>query len=177
MGSSLIEIDDIRASGDGGVASPGRSGSDPGILVSHFPKNVHKRRSRSAGPVRSSKHFDATCGRHACETRPEFPIVIPNEIGGCLPIRSRFPQRYAQPRDRSECVSHSHGSPSATSARRGRTQKADGRRDRSPAKNHRPISLAHDCARTFSRSVHPVVFGERAAYTSELSVYSPEYPA
>src|SRR5260370_32794566 len=37
IGSSLVEVHDIRASEAGRVASPGRSRSDPGILVLHFP--------------------------------------------------------------------------------------------------------------------------------------------
>ena len=36
MRSSLIEIQDIGASGSGGDASHGRSGNDPNILASHF---------------------------------------------------------------------------------------------------------------------------------------------
>jgi hypothetical protein len=46
----------------------------------------------------------------------------------------------------------------------------DGRRDPSPANNHRPTSLPHDCAETSSRSVHLLVVGEPAASTSGWSV-------
>ena len=40
MGSGLIEVESIRASGGGGVASHGRSDSDPGMLASRFPESV-----------------------------------------------------------------------------------------------------------------------------------------
>lgn len=33
---------------------------------------------RLRSSVRRSKHLDATCGRHSCEIRAEFPVVIPN---------------------------------------------------------------------------------------------------
>jgi hypothetical protein len=34
--------------------------------------------------IRRSKHFDATGCCHTCKTRPEFAIVIPNQIPGSL---------------------------------------------------------------------------------------------
>ena len=38
-----------------------------------------------------------TGGCHACKTRPEFAIIIPNEIVRSLPVRSRFPQLLCYP--------------------------------------------------------------------------------
>jgi hypothetical protein len=37
---------------------------------------------------RSSKGLDAAGCRHSCKIRTEFPIVIPNQICGCVSIRS-----------------------------------------------------------------------------------------
>jgi hypothetical protein len=47
--------------------------------------------------IRCSKHLDVTRCRYACETRPEFAIIIPNEIFWRLPIRSRLPQLLCHP--------------------------------------------------------------------------------
>ena len=49
------------------------------------------------GSIRRSKYLDATRCCDACETRPEFAIIIPNEICGRLPIRSRLPQLLRNP--------------------------------------------------------------------------------
>src|SRR5258708_18862677 len=47
--------------------------------------------------IRSSQHLDATGGCHACKTRPEFAIIIPNEIFRSLSVWSRFPQLLRYP--------------------------------------------------------------------------------
>ncbi len=57
-----------------------------------------------------SKHLDPTGGGHSRKTWPKFLVIIPDEICGCLPIGSRFSQRYAPPRDRWESALHLHGS-------------------------------------------------------------------
>ena len=97
----MIEVDDI------GFEKPSElllmqdeEGSDPDILASRFPENVHRQHWPGAGSIRRSQHIDATCGRHACEIRTEFPVIIPNQVFGCLSIRSRLPQRYAPPKYR-----------------------------------------------------------------------------
>ena len=46
---------------------------------------------------RRSKHFDATGCCHTCKTRPEFAIVISNQIPGSFPIRSRLSQLLGHP--------------------------------------------------------------------------------
>jgi hypothetical protein len=46
MGAGLVEIENILASGGDGVASHARPRSDPDILVSHSPENVHRPHSR-----------------------------------------------------------------------------------------------------------------------------------
>jgi hypothetical protein len=60
--------------------------------------------------LRRSKHLDATRCCYACDTRPEFAIIIPNEICWRLPIRSRLPQlvRYPEIRRRSRHVHMQH---------------------------------------------------------------------
>ena len=47
--------------------------------------------------VRRSKHFDATHSCHARKMRSEFPVVIPHQIFGRLPIRSCLPQLLRHP--------------------------------------------------------------------------------
>ena len=47
--------------------------------------------------IRRSKHFDATGCCHTCKTRPAFAIVIPNQIPGSFPIRSRLSQLLGHP--------------------------------------------------------------------------------
>ena len=41
---------------------------------------------------------DATGSRHTSEARPKFGIVIPNQVLGRVPIRSRFSQLLRDPR-------------------------------------------------------------------------------
>src|SRR6266567_480354 len=60
--------------------------------------------------IRRFQYLDATRFRHTSKARPEFAIVIPNEILWCLPIRSRLSQRYARPKNRSASGSRPRGS-------------------------------------------------------------------
>jgi hypothetical protein len=48
-------------------------------------------------PVRCAQHFDATGSCHACEIQPEFSVVIPDQVFGCLSIRSCFSQLLRHP--------------------------------------------------------------------------------
>jgi hypothetical protein len=48
-------------------------------------------------PIRRSKDLNATCGRHSCKIRAKFPVIIPNQIFWCLPVRSRFSQLLRYP--------------------------------------------------------------------------------
>jgi len=59
--------------------------------------------------VRRSKHFDTTCCCHARKIRPEFAIIILNQIFWSVSIWSRLPQGYARPKHRSGLGSHSRG--------------------------------------------------------------------
>ena len=36
--------------------------------------------------IRGSKHLDATGYCYSCKMLPEFPIIIANQVFGCLPI-------------------------------------------------------------------------------------------
>ena len=47
--------------------------------------------------VGRAKHFEATCCCHLCKIRAEFPVIISNQIFGCLSIRSRLPQLLGDP--------------------------------------------------------------------------------
>jgi hypothetical protein len=100
MGSGLIEVDDI------GFEKPSELllMQDEEVIQTFSPhssgENVHRQHWPGARSIRSSQHIDATCGRHACEIQTEFPVNIPNQVFGCLSIRSRLPQRYVLPKDR-----------------------------------------------------------------------------
>jgi hypothetical protein len=99
MGSGLIEVDDI------GFEKPSELllMQDEEVIETYSPHASQKTFTDSIGlrgSIRRSQHIDATCGRHACEIRTEFPVIIPNQVFGCLSIRSRLPQRYAPPKDR-----------------------------------------------------------------------------
>ncbi len=63
----------------------------------HAPKKAFTDGIRSRSPVRRSKHFDATRGRHARKTLPEFAVIIPNQISWFFSIRSRFSQLLRNP--------------------------------------------------------------------------------
>ena len=52
---------------------------------------------RSRRPVRRSKDFDATRCCHSCEIRPEFAVIISNQIARPFSIRSRFAQLLCDP--------------------------------------------------------------------------------
>ena len=47
--------------------------------------------------VGCAKHFDATCGRHTRKIRPEFAVIIPQQIAWGLPIWSCFSQLLRDP--------------------------------------------------------------------------------
>ena len=49
------------------------------------------------GLIRGSKHLDATGFRYSCKMLPEFPIIIPNQVCGYLPIWRCLPQLLRNP--------------------------------------------------------------------------------
>ena len=63
----------------------------------HTPKKAFTDGIRSRSPVRRSKHFDAARGSHARKTRPEFAVIIPNQISWFFAIWSRFSQLLRNP--------------------------------------------------------------------------------
>lgn len=108
MGSSLIEVHNIRLEETVELLLM----DDQEVIQTFSPEAPQKAFADGIclwSSIRRSQHLDATGGCHACKTRPEFAIIIPNEIVRSLAVRSRFPQRYALPRDLSEIVSHSRG--------------------------------------------------------------------
>ncbi len=94
-------------------------------------ENVHRQHWPGARSIRRSQHIDATCGRHTCEMRTEFPVMIPNQVCGCLSIRSRLPQLLCYPKI-GRGTGHIHmDPPSATSARVLMKKAKSGRKKRS----------------------------------------------
>ena len=177
MRSGLIVVYNIGASGGVGVASPATSANDPDILVSRLRGSVRKRHSRGARSIRRSKHFDATCERHSCNMLSELAISISHEILWCLSIWSCFPQLLRDPGiSGSACHIHMDHLP-RRAVRRGRRQRAGGRRDRSPAGNHRPHPrhlchmIAQECfsrlsTRSFSGSLFHLPLNSSFTYTN-----------
>src|SRR5712692_7960911 len=64
---------------------------------SHAPQKAFADGIRLRSPVRRPKHFDATGCCHSGKTRPEFAVIIPNEVFWPFPIRSRLPQLLRDP--------------------------------------------------------------------------------
>ena len=121
-------------------------------------------------PVRCAQHFDATGSCHACEIQPEFSVVIPDQVFGCLSIRSCFSQLLRHPEirgrarhihmdDLSRLQFNDEESKERTEEEVSHLQKITG-----PPP---PTPLPQECAGTFSSSVHELVLDERASYTSE----------
>ena len=180
MRSSLIEIQDIGPEEAGELLLM----EDQKVIEAFSPhasgESARRRHWPGACTIWRSKHLDAARCCYPRNIRTAFVIIIPNQILWCLSIGSRLPQRYAPPRDPSEIASHLRGSAFRDASSMKKKAKS-GRKKRSITckriTSPHPTPLPHDCARTFSRSVHPDVFGERASYTSGWFVCSPEYPA
>ena len=66
-------------------------------FASHTSKKAFTDSMRLWRPVRRSKDFDATCCGHLCKMLPEFAIIIPDQVGWGLPIRSGLPQLLRHP--------------------------------------------------------------------------------
>ena len=96
MGSGLIKVDDIALE----KAVELLLMQDQEVIQAFSPHASQKAFTDSIRlwrSIRRSKHFDATCCCHSCKTRPEFAIIIPNQICWRLPIRSRLPQLLRDP--------------------------------------------------------------------------------
>ncbi len=96
VGPSLIEIQDIGL--EEAVELPLME--DQEMIQTFSPHTSQKTFTNGiclGSSVRRSKHFDATGGCHACKMQSEFPVVIPNQLFGRLPIRSCLPQLLRYP--------------------------------------------------------------------------------
>jgi hypothetical protein len=69
-------------------------------FLSDAPQEALTDRIGSGRMNRRFQDLDAAGCGHTSEARPKFGIVIPNQVLGRVPIRSRFSQRYARPRRR-----------------------------------------------------------------------------
>ena len=110
-------------------------------------------------PVRRLKHFDTTCCCHSCKMLPEFAIIIPDQIFWGLSIRSGLPQLLRDPGIGGRaCHIDMDDLPRLQfDDEEGKERTEEEIRDLQ--ENHRPRSLPHDCAGTFSSSVHGLVVG------------------
>src|SRR5260221_14693926 len=96
MGSGLIEIDNIL------VEKPGELllMEDQEMIQAFSPHASQKAFADSIclrRPVRRSKNLDSTCCRYARKTRPEFAIIIPNQVYLSFSKRSCFPHLLRDP--------------------------------------------------------------------------------
>jgi hypothetical protein len=178
MGSGLIEVHRI------GFEKPAEVLliQDEEVIQtfsSHAPQKAFTYGICLWSPIRRSKHFDATCCCYSCKTRPKFAIIIPNEIFGCLPIRSRFPQLLRYP-----LISRRARHIYMDDFPRFQFNDEEGKQLTEEEVCHLqeitgpppPTPLPHDCGEMSSNSGYELVLDE-SAYTSESCVYSPEYPA
>jgi len=96
MGAGLIEVDNIPFEKPGELFL-----MENQEMIQAFSPHASQKAFANAiclgSSVWRSKYFDTTGGRHACEIRTEFPVVIPKQISWCLSIRSRFPQLLRDP--------------------------------------------------------------------------------
>jgi hypothetical protein len=83
-------------------------------FLSDAPQEALADRISSWGMIRYFQNLNGTGCRHTSKARPEFAIVITNQISGREPIGSRFSQRYAPPRHQLGSVSRLRGSPCET---------------------------------------------------------------
>ena len=64
---------------------------------SHAPQKTLTDCIGLRGSIRRSKHLDATGGCHSGKIRPEFLVIIPDEVCRRLSIRSRLSQLLCDP--------------------------------------------------------------------------------
>ena len=128
------------------------------------------------GLIRGSKHLDATGYRYSCKMLPEFPIIIPNQVFGCLPIWRCLPQLLRDPRiGGGSCHIHVHDFPRfQLDDEKGKQRMEEEIGDLQEITG--PHQGSHDCGERSSKSVHERILDGSASYTSEWSVYSGESP-
>ena len=94
--SSLIEIDQIRLEKTMELLLMENQEMIQAFSL-HASQKAFTNGIRSRRPVRRSKDFDATRCCHSCEIRPEFAVIISNQISRPFSIRSRFAQLLCDP--------------------------------------------------------------------------------
>ena len=108
MGSCLVEVDYIRKE----HALELLLMQNQQVVQAFLPHAPQKTLADGIGSWCMNRRFedlDRARFRHTSKARPKLPVVITNEILGCLSIGRGFSQRYAPPRRRSESVSPLHG--------------------------------------------------------------------
>ena len=96
MGSGLIEVDNISFEKPAELLLM----KNQEMIQAFSPHAPQKAFADGIGLRRlvgRTKHFDATCYCHSCKIQPEFPVVISNQIGGCLSVRSCLSQLLRYP--------------------------------------------------------------------------------
>ena len=66
-------------------------------LLSHAPQETFADGIGSGRMIRGFENFNGACGRHLSKARPEFAIVITNQVLWHLPIGSGFSQLLCYP--------------------------------------------------------------------------------
>ena len=97
MGAGLVEIENILLE----EAMELLLMQDQEVIQafsSHTPQKTFTDRIRLGSSIRCSKYLDPSGCGHARKTQPKFPVIIPDEVFGCLPIRRRFSQLLRHPR-------------------------------------------------------------------------------
>src|SRR5690242_4127310 len=96
MRSSLVEIADIRLEKPAELLLL----EDQEVIQAFTPHTQEKAFTHGIGlrgSVRRSKLLDTTRCCYTRTTRPEFAIIIPNQLFRRVSIRSRFPQLLRHP--------------------------------------------------------------------------------
>ncbi len=100
MGSCLIEVGDIAID----HALELLLVEDEEVVQAFLPHTSGEAFTDSIGSWGMNRRFedlDRARFRYPSKARPELAIVITNQILRRLPIRGRFPKRYAPPKNRS----------------------------------------------------------------------------
>ena len=106
MGSSLIKVENICIE----EAMELLLLDNEEVIQAFSPHTTQKTFANGIGLrglIRGSKHLDATGFRYSCKMLPEFPIIIPNQVFGYLPIWRCLPQLLRDPGIGGGLVSHS----------------------------------------------------------------------
>jgi hypothetical protein len=96
MGSCLVEVGDIAIE----HALELLLMEDQQVVEAFLPYTSQEALADRIGSgcmIRCFENLDVTCPRHSCKARPEFAIVITDQIFRHLPIGSRFPELLGYP--------------------------------------------------------------------------------